>query len=76
MLHQDEKILNLSIRQGVNMKFLMKLLKSAAETCDLIKEIHQDKSLSHNQVFEWFKGLKDDGKWLQMTSILDSSTCQ
>ena len=46
--------LSVNVKQHVNMKFCVKLGKSATETYDLLKKVYGDKCLSHTQVFEWF----------------------
>jgi len=51
-------ILSVNVEQPVNVKFCVKLGKSAAETYDLLKKVYGDECLSRTQVFEWFKGFK------------------
>jgi len=41
--------------ERVNIKFLIKLGKSATETYNLLTEVYGDQFLSRTQVFEWFK---------------------
>jgi histone-lysine N-methyltransferase SETMAR len=43
------------IEQRVNIKFLVKLRKSATETFHLLKEVYGEDCLSRTQVFEWHK---------------------
>jgi len=47
------------VEQRVNVKFCVKLGKSATESYDLLKKVYGDECLSRNQVFEWFKGFKE-----------------
>ena len=46
------------MEQSVNVKFCVKLGKSATETYDLLKKVYGDECLSRTQVFEWFKSFK------------------
>ena len=43
----------------VNVKFRVKLGKSATETHELLKNVYGDECLSCTQVFEWFKRFKE-----------------
>ena len=45
--------------ERVNVKFCVKLGKSATETYDLLKKVYDDECLSRTQVFEWFKRFKE-----------------
>jgi len=47
------------MEQCVTVKFRVKLGKSATETYDLWKKVYGDECLSHTQVFEWFKRIKE-----------------
>ena len=51
--------LSVNVDQRVNVKFCVKLGKSAKETYDLLKEVYGDECLSRTQVFEWFKRFKE-----------------
>jgi len=51
-------MLSVNMEQCVNVKFCVKLGKSATETYDLLKKVYGDECLSRTQVFElvkWFK---------------------
>ena len=48
-------MLSANVEQRVNIKFLIKLGKSATETYNLLTEVYGDQCLSRTQVFEWFK---------------------
>lgn len=50
---------SVKVEQRVNMKFLVKLGKSATETYTLLKEVYGDECLSRSQVFEWYKKFKE-----------------
>ena len=52
-------MLTVNMEQHVNVKFCMKLGKSATETYDLLKKVYGDECLSRTQVFEWFKRFKE-----------------
>jgi len=52
-------MLSVNVEQHVNVKFYVKLGKSATETYSLLKKVYGDECLSHTQVFEWFKGCKE-----------------
>jgi len=52
-------MLSVSVEQGVNVKFCVKLGKSATETCDLLKKVYGDECISRTQVFDWFKRFKE-----------------
>ena len=49
----------LRVNMGVNVKFCVKLGKSATETYDMLKKVYGEQCLSHTQVFEWFKRFKE-----------------
>lgn len=49
---------SIRIMSCVNVKFLIKLGKSAIETYNLLMKIYCNECLSSTQVFEWFKHLK------------------
>ena len=53
---------SVNVEQRVNVKSCVKLGKSATETYDMLKNVYGDECLSRTQVFEWFKGLKREGK--------------
>ena len=48
-------MLSVNAEQPVNVKFCVKLGKSATETYDLLKKVYGDECLSRTQVFVWFK---------------------
>ena len=50
------------MEQRVNVKFRVKLGKSATETYDLLRKVYGDECLSGTQVFEWFKRFKEGRK--------------
>jgi len=52
-------MLSVNVEQGINVKFCVKLGKSATETYDLLKKIYGDECLSRTQVFERFKRFKE-----------------
>jgi len=54
-------MVSVDVEHGVNVKFCVKLGKSATETYDLLKKINGDECLSCTQVFEWFKRLRGKG---------------
>jgi len=68
--------------QRVNIKFLVKLKKSATETFQLVTEAYGDDCMSHARVFEWHKrfsegreSLKDDDRpGCQCTAVTDDNT--
>ena len=47
------------MEQRVNVKFCVKLGKSATEMYDLLKKFYGDECLSCTQVFGWFKGFNE-----------------
>jgi len=51
-------MLSVNVEQRVNVKFCVKLGKSAGETHDLLKKVYGDECLFRTQVFEWFKRFK------------------
>jgi len=53
-------MLSVNAEQRVNVKFCLKLGKSASQTYDLLKKVYGDKCLSRTQVFEWFKRFKEE----------------
>ena len=50
--------LSVNVEQRVNVKFCVKLRKSATETYDLLK-VYGNESVSRTQVFKWFKRFKE-----------------
>jgi len=52
-------MLSVNVEQRVNVKFCVKLGKSATETYDFLKKVYGDVCLSHTQVFEWFERFKE-----------------
>ena len=52
-------MLSTKVEQRFNIKFLIKLEKSATETYNLLTEVYGDQCLSRTQVFEWFKKFKE-----------------
>ena len=57
-------MLNANVEQRVNIKFLIKLGKSATETYNLLTEVYGDQCLSRTQVFEWFKKFKEGREYV------------
>ena len=47
------------MEQPVNVKFCVKLEKSATEMRDLLKRVYGDECVSRTQVFEWVKRFKE-----------------
>ena len=52
-------MLRVNTEQRVNVKFCVKLGKSATETYHFLKKVYGDECLSRTQVFEWFKRFKE-----------------
>jgi len=52
-------MLTVNVEQRVNVKFCVKLGKSATETYDLLKKVYGDECLFRTQVFECFKRFKE-----------------
>ena len=52
-------MLSVKVEQCANVKFLVKLGKTALETYDLLRIVYGDDCLSCTQVFEWFKKFKE-----------------
>jgi len=52
-------MLSVNMEQSVNVKFCVKLGKSATETYDLLKKVYGYECLSRTQVFEWFRRFKE-----------------
>ena len=55
-------MLSVNAEQRVNVKFCVKLGKSATETYHLLKKVYDDECLSRTQVSRGLKGLKRGGK--------------
>ena len=51
--------LSVNAEQLVNVKFCVKLGKSAPETYDLLNKVYGESVLSRTQVLEWFKRFKE-----------------
>ena len=47
------------MEQRVNLKFLVKLGKTATEALTMLTKVYGDECLSRTQVFEWFKRFKE-----------------
>jgi hypothetical protein len=68
-------VLSVNVEQRVNVKFCVKLGKSASETYDLLKKDYGDECLSCTQVFEWFKeGREEIGDDQQISRPSTSKT--
>ena len=56
----------MTIEQRINIKFCVKLGKTAAETLKMLRDVYGDSSMSRTRVFEWHKqfveGREDDPK--------------
>jgi len=52
-------MLTVNVEEHVNLKFCLKLRKSATETHNLLKKVYGDECLSRTQVFEWFEKFKE-----------------
>jgi hypothetical protein len=52
-------MLSVNVEKSVNVKFCVKIVKSATELYDLLKKLYGDECLSHTQVFKWFKRFKE-----------------
>ena len=52
-------MLSVNAERRVNVKFCVKLGKSATETYHLLKKFYGDECLSRTQVFEWFKRFEE-----------------
>ena len=52
-------ISSVKVEQRANVKFLVKLGKTATKTYDLLRIFYDDDSSSRTQVFEWFKRFKE-----------------
>jgi len=52
-------IWSVDVEQRVNVKFCVKLGKSATETYDLLKKVCGDECLSRTQIFEWLARFKE-----------------
>ena len=45
----------MSLEQRINIKFLVKLGKTAAETLSMLKDVYGDQTMSRTRVYEWHK---------------------
>jgi len=52
-------MLSVNVEHRVNVKFCVKLGKSATEMYSLLKKFYGDEYLFRTQVFEWFKRVKE-----------------
>jgi hypothetical protein len=53
------------MEQRVNIKLCVKLGKMPTETYEILQAVYGDETLSHRNVFEWFKRFKDGREDLQ-----------
>ena len=65
------KMLDCKCEQGVNIKFLIKLKKSATKTFQLFTEVYGENGMSHTRVFEWHKRFSEGRE----SFILSSRPC-
>ena len=49
----------MSLDQRVNLKFLVKLGKTATESLEMLKQVYGDEALSQACVFDWHKCFKE-----------------
>ena len=61
-------MLNVKVEQRANVKFLVKLDKTATDTYDLLRIVYGDDSLSRTQVFEGLKKFKEGSDWRRSPS--------
>jgi [histone H3]-lysine36 N-dimethyltransferase SETMAR len=74
-------MLNISVQQRVNVKFCLKLGKTATECHETLKTVYGSDCLSRTQIFEWYKRFKDGRESFEddersgrpRTSITDSN---
>jgi hypothetical protein len=52
-------MLSVNVEQCVNVKFCVRIGKSATDTYDMLKKVYGDLCLPHTQVFEWFIRFKE-----------------
>jgi len=57
-------MLSANVEQRVNIKFLIKLGKSATVTYNLLTDMYGDQCLSRTKVFEWFKKFKEGREYV------------
>jgi hypothetical protein len=48
------------MKQRVNVKFCVRIGKSATETYGLLKKVYGHECLSHTQIFKWFNRFKEE----------------
>ena len=49
----------MSIEQQINLKFLVRLRKTATETLKLLQEVYGDDTMSITRLFEWHRRFKE-----------------
>ena len=49
----------MSLEQRINLKFLVKLGKTATESLEMLKQVYGDEALSRARVFDWHKRFKE-----------------
>ena len=54
------KMLNLKTEQRVNLKFLVKLNKTATECLQMLSDVYREDCMSRARVFEWHKRFTED----------------
>ena len=50
----------MSIKQQINLKFLIWLRKTPTETFKLLQEVYRDATISRTWIFEWHKRFKEE----------------
>jgi len=49
----------MSVKQGINRKFLVRLRKSPTEALKLLQEVYGDDTVSRTRLFEWHRRFKE-----------------
>ena len=50
----------MSIKQQINLKFLIRLRKTPTKTFKLLQEVYRDATISRTWIFEWHKRFKEE----------------
>ena len=55
----------MSLEQRINLKFLVKLGKTATESLEMLKQVYGDEALSRARVFDWHKCFKEGQEYVE-----------
>ena len=58
----------MSVEQGINLKFLVRLGKTPTEALKLLQEVYANDTMSRTRLFEWHRRFKER-RWKRITEV-------